>query len=113
MKLFMMRKTTMKTFKVFDFTGHGAIAIEHGQRLYRAIHPHILNGELVQLDFTDVEFLTTAFVGIAIGQLLKDIPRQTVDELIKFVSLSEDKHDMIQRVMDRAYKWYFYEQNQA
>lgn len=113
MKLLMMRRTVMKTFKVFDFTGHGAIAIEHGQKLYKAIYPHILDGELVQLDFTGIEFLTTAFVGIAIGQLLKDISRQTVDELIEFVALSEDKRDMIQRVMDRAYKWYFYEQNQS
>lgn len=109
----MMRKTVMKTFKVFDFTGHGAIAIEPGQRLYRAIHPHILNRELVQLDFTGIEFLTIAFVGTAIGQLLKDISKQTVDELIEFVALSEDKRDMIQRVMDKAYKWYYNEQNQA
>lgn len=107
----MMRRKMMKTFKVFDFTGHGAIAIEHGQKLYRAIYPHILNGELVQLDFTDIEFLTTAFVGIAIGQLLKDISKQIVDELIEFVAVSEDKRDMIQRVMDRAYKWYYNEQN--
>ena len=113
MKLFMMKRTMMNTFKVFDFTGSAAIAIEHGQKLYKAIHPHVLNGELIQLDFTGIKFLTIAFVGIAIGQLLKDIPRQTVDELIEFVSLSEDKRDMIQRVMDRAYKWYFYEQNQA
>jgi hypothetical protein len=103
----------MKSFKVFDFTGHGAIAIEHGQTVYRAIHYHLLRNELVQLDFTGVEFLTTAFVGFAFGQLLKDIPQEKVNGLIEFTGLSDDKRDMIQRVMNRAYKWYFDEQNQA
>ena len=34
----MKMKMKMKIFKVFDVTGHGAIAVEHGQRLYRLIH---------------------------------------------------------------------------
>ncbi len=103
----------MKIFKIFDFTGYSAIAIEHGQRLYRLIHPLLNKNELVQLDFTGIEILGTAFIGVALGQLLKDIPKQTVDELIEFSGLSDDKRDMIQRVMNKAYKWYFNEQNQA
>jgi len=41
----MKMKMKMKIFKVFDITGHGAIAIERGQSLYRLIHPHLLNKE--------------------------------------------------------------------
>jgi hypothetical protein len=61
----------------------------------------------------ELRFLTTAFVGFAFGQLLKDIPQEKVNGLIEFTGLSDDKRDMIQRVMNRAYKWYFDEQNQA
>ncbi len=103
----------MKIFKIFDFTGYSAIAIEHGQTVYKAIHYHLLRNELVELDFTGVEFLTTAFVGFALGQLLRDISQEKVNGLIEFTGISDDKRDMIQRVMNRAYKWYLNEQNQA
>jgi hypothetical protein len=103
----------MKSYKVYETTGHGAIAIEHGQRLYRLIHPHLLNGESLQLDFTGVEVLTDVFVGQSLGQLLRDIPAEKIKELIDFKGLDDDKYGMIQRTMNRAYRWYFNEQNQA
>lgn len=103
----------MKIFKIFDFTGYNAIAIEHGETVYKAIHYHLLRNELVQLDFTGIEILGTAFVGVALGRLLRDIPQEKVNGLIEFSGLSEHKRDMIRRVMKKAYKWYFDEQNQA
>ena len=104
-------KMMMKIYKVFDVTGHGAIAIEHGQRLYRLIHPHLLNGESLQLDFTGIETLTDVFIGQSLGQLFRDIPAEKIRELIDFKGLDNDKYGMIQRTMNRAYRWYFNEQN--
>ena len=108
-------KMMMKIFKVFDVTGCGAIApaiaIEHGQRLYRLIHPHLTNGDSLQLDFTGVETLTDVFIGQSLGQLFRDIPAQKIRELIDFKGLDNDKYGMIQRTMNRAYRWYFNEQN--
>jgi len=82
----------MKIYKVFDVTGHGAIAP-------------------AQLDFTGVETLTDVFIGQSLGQLFRDIPAQKIRELIDFKGLDNDKYGMIQRTMNRAYRWYFNEQN--
>lgn len=104
----------MTTYRVFDVTGSNALAIEHGQRLYRAIHTHLIKGESVEVDFTGIEVLTTGFIGFAFGQLLTDIPKEKVDNLVSFVNINDTKRDRIKDVMSRAYKWYFYEQqNQA
>lgn len=104
----------MTTYRVFDITGSNALAIEYGQRLYRAIHTHLIRGESVEVDFTGIEVLTTGFIGFAFGQLLKDIPKEKIDNLVSFVNINDTNRDRIQDVIVRAYKWYFHEQqNQA
>lgn len=55
--------------------------------------------------------MTDVFIGQSLGQLFRDIPAQKIRELIDFKGLDNDKYGMIQRTMNRAYRWYFNEQN--
>lgn len=58
---------------VFEVIGEYAIAADSGQKLYDQIHPELLDGKSVELDFSGVEIFTSAFFNFAIGQLLRDI----------------------------------------
>jgi len=93
-------------YKVYDIVGEYAITPDGGQKLYDQIHPCLLTGETVELDFARVKVFASPFVNFAFGQLLKDIPAQKLNQLLEFTSLNDDGWDVIQHVMTRAKRYY-------
>lgn len=93
-------------YKVYDIAGEYAITADGGQKLYKQIHPCLLTGEAVEIDFTGVKVFASPFVNFAFGQLLKDIPADNLNHLLKFYSLNDDGWDVIQHVMANAKRYY-------
>jgi hypothetical protein len=93
-------------YKVYNIAGEYAITVDGGQKLYDQIHPCLLAGESVELDFTGVKVFASPFVNFAFGQLLKDIPADNLNQLMEFTSLSDDGWDVIKHVMARAKRYY-------
>ena len=92
--------------KIYDMVGEYATTADDGQGLYEIIHPCLLRGEAVELDFTGVKVFASPFVNFAFGQLLKDIPAEKLNQLLEFTSLNDDGWDVIQHVMTRAKRYY-------
>jgi len=67
---------------VSERIGFNDITVEDGQRVYDAIAPHLLNHNLVTLDCAGMNILTSPFLNMVIGQLLRDM---TVDELNNYL----------------------------
>ena len=86
--------------------GELATTEEPGQKLYEVIHPCLLRGEAVQLDFTGVKVFASPFVNFAFGQLLKDIPAEKLNQLIELTSLNDDGWDVLEYVIARAKRYY-------
>ncbi|MEH2398292.1 MAG: STAS-like domain-containing protein [Nostoc sp.] len=93
-------------YKIYDIVGEYAITADGGQKLYDQIHPLLLAGEPVELDFTGVKVFASPFVNFAFGQLLKDIPAEKLNQLVEFTSLNADGYDVLEHVMANAKRYY-------
>ncbi|MCL1491778.1 MAG: STAS-like domain-containing protein [Pseudanabaena sp. Salubria-1] len=93
-------------FKVYKITGKFATDPDSGQKLYDLIHPYLVRGEAVQLDFTDVTVFASAFFNYAIGALLRDITLDDLNHLLTFKTLPNTGMGVLKRVITRAKQYY-------
>lgn len=88
--------------KIFDEIGQRCIVKDQGQKVYEKIHPVLLKGETVTLDFSSVKQFASPFFNFAIGQLLKDIKKEDLDRLLIFENLIPDGRLVVKRVIENA-----------
>ncbi len=62
------------TIRVAEVVGEEGVESADGKRLYDRLHPVLLAGGEVELDFRGVEVLSEPFFEAAVGELLRDIP---------------------------------------
>jgi hypothetical protein len=88
--------------KIFDEIGFRCIVKDQGQRIYDEIHPLLLDGQTVTLDFNGVKQFASPFFNFAIGQLLKDIKKEDLDKRLIFENLIPDGRMVVERVIENA-----------
>lgn len=93
-------------FKVFDIVGEYAITADSGQKIYEQIHPVLVAGKAVKLDFTGVKVFASPFFNFAIGQLLKDIAADRLNQLLEVTELSSDGLNILKRIIANAKQYY-------
>jgi STAS-like domain of unknown function (DUF4325) len=98
------------TYKICDIVGEYAMTADGGQKVYDQIHPLLLGGKVVNLDFGGVKVFASPFFNFAIGQLLKDISASELNQLLKFISLNSDGYSVLERVIANAKRYYSDEQ---
>ncbi|MEO0538161.1 MAG: STAS-like domain-containing protein [Cyanobacteria bacterium P01_A01_bin.123] len=99
--------------QICAITGEYATDADSGQQIYEAIHPQLLAGEAVELDFTTVNVFASAFFNFAIGQLLQDLSPDTLNHQLKIEGLSPHGYSILKRVIDNAKHYYADAQYQA
>jgi len=92
--------------KIHELIGPRCIVKEDGQRVYEAIHPALMRGETVALDFSDVAQFASPFFNFAIGQLLKDIVEADLRRLLQIENLNETGKMVVERVIENAAKYH-------
>lgn len=97
-------------YKIFDLVGKYAISAESGQKVYEQIHPVLLSGNPVELDFTGVQVFASPFFNFAIGHLLKDIRADNLNRLVEFTAISSEGWNVLERVIANAKHYYSDEQ---
>ncbi len=88
--------------KIFEIIGKRCITKEKGQRIFERIHPLLLAGQPVTLDFAGVEQFASPFFNYAIGQLLKDIKDDDFDKLLHIDNLDRDGRLVVKQVVNNA-----------
>lgn len=97
----------MKTIKISDYVSlNQAATVDEGQKIYDLIIQYLEKKEVVELDFSDITVITTAFLNIAIGCLYKDHTSEELNEYIKFSNLLPGKKDRITMVVENAKIFY-------
>ena len=86
--------------------GKNCITSEDGQKVYQLIHPELLAGNSVELDFSEVNVFASPFFNAAIGQLLKDIQPETLNRLLKLSHLNSVGTQLAKKVIDNAKQYY-------
>lgn len=92
--------------EIKTFVGERCVTSDDGQRVYEEIHPKLAAGETVYLDFTGVTVFASPFFNFAIGQLLKDLKPDDLNELLKVEGLLPDGGLVVQRVVKNAKEYY-------
>jgi hypothetical protein len=93
-------------YKVYDTCKELAITSDYGIDVYLKIHPALLNGETVELDFSGVRIFTCAFFNYAIAQLLKDINADELNRLLIVTNLVGHGHNTLINVINNAKNFY-------
>jgi len=85
-----------------------AVSTDNGDLVYKKIIEVINEGKEVeiQLDFSGITMMTTAFLNAAIGQLYSKYTGEQLNKLLKLVNVAEDDKILFKKVIDRA-KQYF------
>lgn len=78
-----------------------AVSADDGKLICEKIKVAINNGKDIILDFLNIEFLTSAFLNPAVGQLFSFFDVDKV-ESIKLENISESDRDLYRQVLERA-----------
>lgn len=92
--------------EIRNLVGERCVTSEDGQLVYEEIHPKLAAGEPVSLDFTGVTVFASPFFNFAIGQLLRDLEPDDLNEFLKIEGLLPDGGLVVQRVVKNAKEYY-------
>jgi hypothetical protein len=93
-------------FKIKDILGPRCIIKDDGQKIYNVIHPLLMNGEDVILDFEGITQFASPFFNFAVGQLLKDIKREDIECRLKVQNMSDAGKQLLELVIENAAKYH-------
>lgn len=96
----------MINLEIRNFVGERCVTSEDGQRVYKTIHPKLTAGESVKLDFEGAAIFASPFFNFAIGQLLKDLKPDDLNQLLTVEHLSPDGMLLWRRVVENAKEYY-------
>ena len=92
--------------EIKSLVGERCVTSEDGQRVYDEIYPKLAAGESVCLNFEDVKVFASPFFNFAIGQLLKDLKPEDLNELLKVEGIVPDGALVWRRVIENAKEYY-------
>ena len=87
-------------------TLHQGVTPDEGKPINDEIRKCIESKETVEIDFSGVELMTTAFLNIAIGDLCKDYSSDELKNILKIVNVDEGDTRRIEKVIDTAKLFY-------
>lgn len=97
--------TLIKKIMVLDGVGD-ALAMDEGEAVYDLIHPELLAGHCVELDFEGVDLIAPIFLNTAIGDLLEDIKLEDFKRLFRATNLDELDTEILGMVITDSYRYY-------
>jgi len=83
-----------------------AVSTDDGDLVYQEIVAILKLGNPVELDFSGINIMTTAFLNAAIGQLYSAFTSEQLNSLLKLVNVAADDRILFKKVIERA-KEYF------
>ena len=93
-------------YVVYSLIGENCITVDDGQKVYDLIHPDLVAGHPVELDFAGVSVFASPFFNAAIGRLLKDIKPEDLNRLLKVSNLIPVGMDVLKRVIENSKQYY-------
>jgi hypothetical protein len=92
-------------YNIYNLIGAYCVTPLSGQKIYEIIHPVLIDGTAVELNFFGVKAYAAPFFNYAIGQLLKDISNKDVNRLVKCSNLNSTGTSVLQMVMNSSRRY--------
>lgn len=86
--------------------GEHCITLVQGERLFELIHPELAAGRVVEVDFQGVRVFASPFFNAGIGQLIKDIPTERLEQLLIVRSLSPSGTSTLRKVIENSQEYF-------
>lgn len=100
----------MKTpirIKVTDIVGSSfCVSSDDGNAVHEKLKQALATDRDVELDFIGIDMVISAFLNAAIGKLLQDHKPHQIHERVKFLNLSSDDQELIERVIENAQRYF-------
>jgi hypothetical protein len=81
-------------------------SFEEGQKIHDLISPALANGEKVEVDFEGTRYIDVPLLNVAIGQLLKDHPKERVQALLHVQNLNQLNRETLELVIEKSSRYY-------
>jgi hypothetical protein len=94
------------TIHIHATTGEYASDSSEAWTVYAQIHPELLAGNSVTLNFSGVAVFSAVFFNVAIAQLLKDIPPDMLRDRLKIEGLSGHGRELLRKCVENAKGFY-------
>jgi hypothetical protein len=87
--------------------GDTAVSTDDGDVVFQKINDIVKKDEVAELDFSDIEIMTTAFLNAAIGQLYSHYTSDQLNSKLKLVNVADDDRILFKKVIERAKEFFF------
>ena len=84
----MVGKRMVYTYEIKSIIGELCMTPYQDKELYDLIHPQLIQGDTITLDFSNVKICAPPFINYAVGILLKDITLETFNKLLNITNLN-------------------------
>ncbi len=99
--------TATVKISISDIIGNkDAVSTEDGQKVFELISPLLREGTRVELSFDQIDWIISAFLNVAIGQLYGEFSDEDVSERLDVTGLDQMDRELLEKVVDNA-KAYF------
>jgi len=93
--------------KVTEVIGSNlCVSAEDGEALYGKLESALGTGRPVELDFSGVDLVISAFLNAAVGRLVEQRTPDEIHQLIDFTHLVDDDRELIDRVLENAVRYF-------
>ena len=96
--------------EVLDLIGEDCITMEDGQKVYDIVFPALKQNQKIELNFSGVEVFSSPFFNVAIGRLLKDFNRDSLNGLLSFKEITPEGLALLKLVIKNSTQYYSDEQ---
>ncbi|MBF0537927.1 MAG: STAS-like domain-containing protein [Nitrospirae bacterium] len=91
---------------IYKEIGEICITMQDGQKIFDQIHPVLLVGNAVELNFENVILCAPLFFNTAIGRLLEDIKPENIDCLVKIKNINSISSTAFKHSIEHAKEYY-------
>lgn len=86
--------------------GENCMTPEQGQEIYMRIHPELIAGQPIELDFAGGGIFASPFFNYAIGQLLRDVAPDDLNRLLVVSNLNPVGMNVLRQVIENSKQYY-------
>jgi hypothetical protein len=105
-----MKEATMSApvkIKVVDVIGSNlGVSSEDGGAVFEKIQIALNARQSVELDFTGIDMLISAFLNAAVGKLVEKLSVEEIHQRVKFTGMADGDPELLEKVLENAHRYY-------
>lgn len=93
--------------RVFEVIGANiGVSSEDGGAVFDKLQVALKAGQYVDLDFTGIDMLISAFLNAAVGKLVEHLSIEEIHKHISFSGMEEGDRELLDKVLENAVRYY-------